>query len=457
MRTVLIIDKETEMHESFRVIFGNNYRVLTAVGGDVAMEILQHESIDVVMLDMATTGLDVLKDIRNAYTNVNTIIITTIKNINEAIEAIKMGADDYIIKPLVVEDIQPTVDRLFSSKEMRREMVNIRSESELELNIEFNNIIGQCPAMQDVFSIIIRAARGNLPILITGESGTGKELVAMAIHAKSQRNTHPFIVVSCPNLSDTLLESELFGHEKGSFTNATDKKIGRFEQAHSGTIFLDEISEMGLPNQAKLLRVLQEYEFLRVGGIKTVNVDVRIIAATNVNLKTAIAKGTFRPDLFYRIHVVPIHLPPLRNRREDLPQLVNYFILKYQKECHSKVKKIHPDAMESLGKYHWPGNIRELKNVLERILTLYGDQKTMLYEHIPEEIRKSDNHVTPLQSLNVVKLLETASLDETVSSIEKEIIENALQKAGGVCAKAAQFLKTTKRRLRYKINKLGIQ
>ncbi len=457
MRTVLIIDKETEMHESFRVIFGASYRVLAAVSGDVAMEILQHESIDVVMLDMATTGLAVLKDIRNAYTNVNTIIITTIKNINDAFEAIKMGADDYIIKPLVVEDIQPTVDRLFSSKEMRREMVNIRSESEMELNIEFNNIIGQCPAMQDVFSTIIRAARGNLPILITGESGTGKELVARAIHAKSQRNTHPFIVVSCPNLSDTLLESELFGHEKGSFTNATDKKIGRFEQAHSGTIFLDEISEMGLPNQAKLLRVLQEYEFLRVGGVKTVNVDVRIIAATNINLKTAIVKGTFRADLFYRIHVVPIHLPPLRNRREDLPHLVNYFILKYQKECHSTMIKIHPDAMESLGKYHWPGNIRELKNVIERILTLYGDQKTMLYEHLPEEIRRYNNHVTPLQSLNVMKLLETSSMDETVSSIEKEIIENALQKAGGVYAKAAQFLKTTKRRLKYKIDKLGIQ
>ncbi|MEK7296921.1 MAG: sigma 54-interacting transcriptional regulator, partial [Planctomycetota bacterium] len=256
MRTVLIIDKETEMHESFRVIFSNSYRVLTSVGGEVAMEILQHESVDVVMLDMATTGLEVLEDIKNAYTNVKTIIITSIKNINEAFEAIKMGADDYIIKPLVVEDIQPTVDRLFSSKEMRREMVNIRSESDLELNIEFHNIIGQCPAMQDVFSIIIMAARGNLPILITGESGTGKELVARAIHAKSQRNTQPFIVVSCPNLSDTLLESELFGHEKGSFTNATDKKIGRFEQAHSGTIFLDEISEMGIPNQAKLLRVL---------------------------------------------------------------------------------------------------------------------------------------------------------------------------------------------------------
>ena len=457
MRTILIIDKETEIHESFRVIFGNSYRVLTAVGGKVAMEILQHESIDVVMLDMATTGLDVLEDIKNAYTHVKTIIITSIKNINEAFEAIRMGADDYIIKPLVIDDIQPTVDRLFSSKDLRREMVSVCSESELELNIEFNNIVGQCPAMQDVFSIIIRAARGNLPILITGESGTGKELVARAIHAKSQRNTHPFIVVSCPNLSDTLLESELFGHEKGSFTNATDKKLGRFEQAHRGTLFLDEVSEMGLPNQAKLLRVLQEYEFLRVGGVKTVNVDVRIIAATNINLKTAIAKGTFRADLFYRIHVVPIPLPPLRNRREDLPHLVNYFILKCRNECHSRMTKIHPNALESLGKYHWPGNIRELKNVIERILTLYGDQKTMLYEHLPEDIRKSNNHVSPLQSFDITKLLETSSLDETVSSLEKEIIENALQKAGGVCSKAAQFLKTTKRRLKYKINKLGIR
>lgn len=455
MRTVLIVDKEADIHESFRVIFGNSYRVLTAVSGEVAIEILQHESVDVVMLDLATTGLDVLKDIKNAYSDVNTIMITTIKNINEAFDAIRMGADDYIIKPLVVEEIQPTVDRLFSSKERYREMVNLRSE--LELNIEFNNIIGQCPAMQRVFSIIIRAARGNLPILITGESGTGKELVARAIHGKSQRNAHPFVVVSCPNLSDTLLESELFGHEKGSFTNATDKKIGRFEQAHGGTLFLDEISEMGLSNQAKLLRVLQEYEFLRVGGVKTVNVDVRIIAATNVNLKTAVAKGTFRADLFYRIHVVPIHLPPLRERREDLPHLVNYFILKCQKECHSKMTKIYPDAMESLGKYHWPGNIRELKNVIERILTLHGDQKAILYGHLPEEIRKSNNHVASLQSPDVMKLLESSSLDETVSSIEKEIIEKALQKAGGVQVKAAQFLKTTKRRLKYKINKLGIR
>ncbi len=455
MRTVLIVDEDTGMHESFRVIFCNTYRVLTAVSGEVAIEILQHESVDVVMLDLATTGLDVLKEIERASYGGDIIMITTIKTINEAFEAIRLGAADYIIKPLVVEEIKPTVDRLFRAKERSREMANLRSE--LELNIEFNNIIGQCPAMQHVFSLIIRAARGNLPILITGESGTGKELVAGAIHGKSRRNARPFVVVSCPNLSDTLLESELFGHEKGSFTNATDKKIGRFEQAHGGTLFLDEISEMGISNQAKLLRVLQEYEFLRVGGVKTVNVDVRIVAATNVNLKTAIAKGTFRADLFYRINVVPIHIPPLRERREDLPHLVNYFILKCQKECHSKIKKIHPDAMELLEKYHWPGNIRELKNVIERILTLYGDQKTILCEHLPEEIRKSNNHVASLQSLDIMKLLESSSLDETVSSIEKEIIENALQKAGGVRTKAAKFLKTTQRRLRYKIHKLGIR
>jgi len=457
MRTILIVDKEADIHESFRVIFGSNYRVLTAVSGELALEILQHESIDVVLLDLATTGLDLLKDIKNIYSNVNTIMITTIKNINEAFEAIKMGADDYIIKPLVVEEIQPTVDRLFSSKEMHREMVNLRSESELELNIEFNNIIGQCPAMQHVFSSIIRAARGNLPILITGESGTGKELVARAIHEKSQRNAHPFVAVSCPNLSDTLLESELFGHEKGAFTNATDKKIGRFEQAHGGTIFLDEISEMGLPNQARLLRVLQEYEFLRVGGVKAVNVDVRIIAATNVNLKAVIAKGTFRADLFYRIHVVPIHLPPLRQRREDMPHLVNYFMQRYQRDCRSKISQIHTTAMELLEKYHWPGNIRELKNVIERILTMYDNPKTILPEHLPEEMKKSNIAVDSLQSLNVMKLLESSSLDETVSSIEKEIIERTLRRTGGVQIKAAQFLKTTGRRLRYKIGKLGIQ
>ncbi|GAB62167.1 two-component response regulator [Candidatus Jettenia caeni] len=457
MKTILVVDDEIGILESFRMILKDTYRVLTANDGLKALEILRNESVNLVILDIimpGMAGLDVLKEINKTYHDIDTIIVTAIKTVKTAIDSMKLGASDYIVKPFDVEEIKLIIDKILHSRELSQEVAYLRSE--INKDFEFNNIIGQCPTMRQIVDTVMRVAKGNSPALIRGESGTGKELIARAIHVQSSRNAKPFIAVSCPNLHDNLLESELFGHEKGAFTNATDKKTGRFELANGGTIFLDEISEMSLANQAKLLRVSQEYEFVRVGGTKTISIDVRLIAATNVDLKTAIAKGTFREDLFYRINVVPIDLPPLRERKEDIPLLINHYFQKYKKEFHSKAKRIHPSAMKLLENYLWPGNIRELKNVIERVLTLYGDSDAILGEHLPLEIRKEFDYTTSHNITNPVELSGIESLDEIVSRIEKEIIEKALQKANGRQTRAAQFLKTTRRILKYKMSKLGI-
>ncbi|MEK7749765.1 MAG: sigma-54 dependent transcriptional regulator, partial [Planctomycetota bacterium] len=373
MRTILVVDDELSILESFRMILKENYRVLTAIDGLKALEILRNECVDLVILDImlpGMSGLEVLTEIRKIDNDVEVIMVTAVKAVKTAIEAMKLGASDYIIKPFDVEEIKFVVDKTLRSGELAHEVAYLRSE--LNKNFEFNNIVGQSPAMRQIFDTIIRVAKGDSPVLITGESGTGKELIVRAIHLQSPRKNKPFVAVSCPNLPDNLLESELFGHEKGAFTNATDKKIGRFELANGGTIFLDEISEMSLSNQSKLLRVLQEYEFVRVGGTKTISIDVRLIASTNIDLKTAISKGTFREDLFYRINVVPLDVPALRNRKEDIPFLINHYFQKFKVELRSKTRKIQPSVMELFENYDWPGNIRELKNVIERILTLYG-------------------------------------------------------------------------------------
>jgi len=457
MRTILVVDDELSILESFRMILKENYRVLTALDGLKALEILRNECVNLVILDImlpGMSGLVVLSEIRKIDNDVEVIMVTAVKAVKTAIEAMKLGAADYIIKPFDVEEIKFVIDKTIRSGELAHEVAYLRSE--VNKNFEFNNIVGQSPAMRQIFDTIIKVARGDSPVLITGESGTGKELIARAIHLQSPRKNKPFVAVSCPNLPDNLLESELFGHEKGAFTNATDKKIGRFELANGGTIFLDEISEMSLSNQSKLLRVLQEYEFLRVGGTKTISIDVRLIVSTNVDLKTAISKGTFREDLFYRINVVPLDVPALRNRKEDIPFLINHYFQKFKEDLRSKTRKIQPSVMELFENYDWPGNIRELKNVIERILTLYGDSDAILEEHLPMEIKSGNNHRTSYNSNSLIELLDAESLDEIVSRIEKELIEKALQKANGVQTRAAQILKTTRRILRYKMEKLGI-
>lgn len=457
MKTILVVDDELSVLESFRMILKENYRILTATDGAKALETLRNECVNVVILDImlpGMSGLEVLHKIKKAYKGVEVIMVTAVKALKTAIEAMKLGASDYIIKPFDVEEIKLVIDKALRSGELLHEVKYLRDE--LNKNYEFNNIIGQSRPMRQVFDTIIRVAKGDSPVLITGESGTGKELIARAIHLQSSRRNKPFVAVSCPNLPDNLLESELFGHEKGSFTSASDKKIGRFELANNGTVFLDEISEMSLSNQAKLLRVLQEYEFVRVGGTKTISIDVRLIASTNIDLKTAITKGTFREDLFYRINVVPLNVPALRDRREDIPFLVRHYFQKYKEEIYSKTKKIQPTAMKLFENYHWPGNIRELKNVIERVLTLHGDSDTIIDEHLPVEIRGGSICTASNHNGDLMELLGVKSLDEIVTHTERELIEKALQRANGIQTRAAQILQTTRRILRYKMDKLGL-
>ena len=457
MKTVLVVDDETGILESFRMMLKDNYRVLTAVDGQRALEILHHEHVHLTILDIAMPGipgLDVLKEITRLYHDVDVIVVTAITTVNTAIEAMKSGASDYVMKPFDVGDIKLIIDKTISTRELSREVAFLRTEVNKEF--EQTNIVGQSPAIQEVFNALSKVARVNSPVLITGESGTGKELFARAIHLQSSRRTKPFVTVSCPNLPDTLLDSELFGHERGAFTNATERKIGHFELASGGTIFLDEISEMSLSNQSKLLRVLQEYEIVRVGGTKTISVDVRIIAATNVDLKSAITRGAFREDLFYRLNVIPVRLPALRERKEDVSVLIHYYFQKYKKELHARVNAIHPSAQKLLEDYHWPGNIRELKNVIERMITLYGDNDALLYNHVPDDIKRENDSYTSRQSGALIELLEVEPLDEILSHVEREFIEKALYKTNGVQTRAAQILKTTRRILKYKMNKLGI-
>ncbi len=457
MKTILVVDDEPGILESFRMILKDDYNVLTVTDGAKALEILRNETVNLVILDImlpGMSGLEVLGEIRKIENDVEVIMVTAIKALKTAIDAMKLGASDYIIKPFDVEEIKFVIDKTLRSGEIAHEVAYLRSE--LNKDFEFNNIVGQSPPMRRIFDTIVKVAKGDSPVLITGESGTGKELIARAIHLQSPRRNKPFVAVSCPNLPDNLLESELFGYEKGAFTNATDRKTGRFELANGGTVFLDEISEMSMSNQAKLLRVLQEYEFVRVGGTKTISIDVRLIASTNVDLKTAIAKGTFREDLFYRINVVPLNVPALRNRREDIPILVNHYFQKFKLELHPKTRRIQPATMRLFEDYDWPGNIRELKNVVERILTLHGDDDAILDEHLPAEIKNGRAVPVAHHSGNLAELVDAASFDEIVSRIEKDLIEKALKRADGIQTRAAQILKTTRRILRYKMDKLGL-
>jgi transcriptional regulator with GAF, ATPase, and Fis domain len=307
--------------------------------------------------------------------------------------------------------------------------------------------------MEEILDIIARVSRVDSTVLLRGESGTGKELVARAIHFYSARRENPFLVVSCPNLAGDLLEAELFGHEKGSFTGAYERRLGKFEIAEGGTIFLDEISEINLPLQAKLLRILQEKEFSRLGSHSVIKTDVRIIAATNKDLESMIRESRFREDLYYRINVVPIHLPPLRERYEDIPQLAEHFFNVFRKECHAKMECISKEAMDALLRYHWPGNVRELKNIMERTVALYGNEGALTHKHLPVEI-------TGVSSLNLqqVKSDKTGliSLEDEVARVEKRLIEQAIQQSGGVKSKAAKLLGTTRRIFNYKMQKYGI-
>jgi len=372
-KSILIVDDEPNIRRVLEAVFSkDHYRVFTAENGRKALDVISSEpNLDVLLCDLIMpdmNGVEVLRAAKETNPALSVVMITAHGTIKTAVEAMKFGAFDYVTKPFDMDEIKLVVKNALERSQLLVENASLKQE--LKSRFRFDEIVGSSGKMQEVYRIIERVANSNATVLIRGESGTGKELVAKAIHYNSGRSEKPFIAVSCAALPETLLESELFGYEKGAFTGAAGQKRGRFELAHQGTLFLDEIAELSPAMQVKLLRVLQERQFERVGGTKTVSVDVRLVAATNRDLEEAVAKSEFRPDLYYRLQVIQVFIPALRERKEDIPVLVEHFIQKCNTANGRDIKFVSPEAMELLMKYPWPGNIRELENAIERGVVL---------------------------------------------------------------------------------------
>lgn len=391
---LLIVEDLAGHRRPLEAHFSKYYNVLTAEHGHAAMEIASQQPIHLLVVDLVLpggmSGLDVLRQIREIHPNVVAIVITAHPTIRTAVQAMKDGAFDYITKPLDLENLAVLLEKAAEVYRLKEE--NLRLHQQLRTVSDYQNIVGRSSSMQEVYRLIQRVSPSRATVLLYGESGTGKELVAKAIHYSSDRAEGPFIAVSCAALPDTLLESELFGHEKNAFTGATTQRIGRFELAHGGTLFLDEIAEISPATQVKLLRVLQERQFERLGGTKTIEVDVRVIAATNKNLEQMVEDGKFREDLYYRLQVIQIYLPPLRERKDDIPLLVEHFIQKYNTPNKKQIKAVTPEAMQMLMAYHWSGNVRELENAIERAVVLADpDAEWITPDLLPKSVTSSAN------------------------------------------------------------------
>lgn len=446
-KKILVVDDEPSVQQALQdILEDNGYHVELASNGKEGLEKINSQKPDVVLLDLRMPdmdGIEVLNRINDTGIRIPVILITAYGNTADTIKAMKLGAFDYITKPLKLDNLLSTVEKAALTTGMLQET---GEEATGNNKIESDLMIGMSPVMQEVYKTIGRVADSNATVLIRGESGTGKELVAMAIHYNSNRKDYPFIKINCASIPENLLESELFGYEKGAFTGATARKPGKFELAHKGTVLLDEIAEMAPSIQAKLLRVLQEKEFERVGGTEPVKVDVRIIAATNQNLEEAIEEGRFREDLFYRLNVVEIMVPPLRERKEDIPQLVEHICRQCSQKYDKPVVGLAPEAINVLKRYDWPGNIRELKNVCERaILMASGPYITV--DDLPANL---------YGRRGTFKLRPGASLKEIVSEVEREVILQVLEEHGWNRSAAAQALKMNRSSFYAKLKELGI-
>ena len=451
MNKILIVDDEQGMRELLSMMLRREgYDVVTAANGEAALASIQAEIFDLIITDIKMPKLDgisLLRSVKELSPDTIVIVITAFGTAETAVDAMKLGAYDYITKPFKNEEIKLIVQKALEKQVLRKENILLRRE--IESRAGFENFIGKSEVMQRVFTTIRQVADTRSTVLITGESGTGKELVARAIHACGSRKNTPFVTVNCSALPETLLESELFGYMKGAFTGAAANKQGLFEVAHGGSIFLDEISATTPALQTKLLRVLQEREFKRVGGTSDIKVDVRVIAASNRDLVQLIANGSFREDLYYRLNVIPISLPPLRERREDISLLIGHFMKKIAQE--REPKRISPEAMNRLVSYRWPGNVRELENTIERLAVLApGD--TILLEHIPETIAE----LSPCPELIPTDIPESGiDLECLLRTAEKTLLNRALEKTGGVKTEAAKILGLSFRSFRHRLQKYG--
>ncbi|HEY2739168.1 MAG TPA: sigma-54 dependent transcriptional regulator [Thermoanaerobaculia bacterium] len=451
---LLIVDDEGSILDFLSLLFQQEgYEVDTARTVEEARHALGHATFDLVLCDVMMpdgNGIDLLREIKSGEADPAVIMMTAYTSTKAAIEAMKLGAADYISKPFDVEELKIVAQKALERAELADENIYLRRE--LAQKYTFNNIIGKSARMQAIFSLIERVARTSSTVLVHGESGTGKELIARAIHFASPRAARRFLSINCGALPENLLESELFGHERGAFTGAVRDKKGLFQEADRGTLFLDEIGEMTPTMQVKLLRALQEKVVRKVGGNEEEAVDVRIIAATNQDLEARIASGDFREDLFYRINVLPIHLPPLRQRREDIPLLVDFFLQKYCKQMEMAPKPISVEAMQMLESYDWPGNVRELENLIERALAL-SHAETITTRDLPVHLlthRKmsSDLIELPEEGLDLEKYLE---------GIRIQLMQQALNRTGGVQTQAAEVLGMSFRSFRYYAKKGGLK
>jgi len=452
-KRVVVVDDEPGVRESLRMVLKEDYDVVPVASAKDALEALAAAVADVVLLDIVMPGMDglqLLEEIRSRHAGVPVVMLTATKTVKTAVVAMKLGALDYITKPFDVEELRVILEKATKNADLVREVEELRTE--VGKRYQIDNIIGRSPQMQQVFKTVLTVAPLKTTVLITGESGTGKELIAKAIHYGSPRAAKPLITLNCAAIPENLLESELFGHERGSFTDAHSKKLGQFELAHEGSLFLDEIGEMGPGTQAKLLRVLEHAEFLRVGGTKPIAVNVRIIAATNRDLGQAIKDGSFRPDLFYRLNVVSVHLPSLRERRDDLALLIRHFTHLKSQDMGIQEKTFKAEAADALLRYPWPGNVRELENLIERLLVL-SDGPTIALEDLPEPFRRSEANPT---SMKEEVLTGRRTLGDAVDDFEREIIGEALVNTGYNQTRAAEVLGTTRRILKYRMDKLGI-
>jgi DNA-binding NtrC family response regulator len=452
---ILVVDDEENIREYFSdVLQHEGYEVETAKNGEEAINMIDQEFYDIALIDLnmpKVDGMTVLKYLVEHSMDSIGIILTGYATIKNAVEAMKCGAFDYLAKPVKMEEVLMVINRALEFRDLKRE--NIALKKQLKKKYKFENFIGDSLQMNKIFRVIEKVADTDSTVLILGESGTGKELVARAIHYHSMRRDKPLIPVNCGAIPEDLLESELFGHEKGAFTNAIRTRIGRFEMSNGGTIFLDEIAEMSPHLQVKLLRVLQEQEFERLGGTKTIKCDIRVIAATNKNLDKLVLDGSFREDLYYRLKVIPIEIPPLRERRSDIPLLIHHFLKATSKARKIETKGLSKDVMKALIRYDWPGNVRELENIIERMVILSeGNQITM--QDLPDKIFQEHSAEKVSQTLIPE---DGFSLNNAINEYERQLIIRALEKADWVKNRAAKLLNMNRTTLVEKIKKQGIE
>ena len=459
MNTILVVDDEPNyLVVLSELLKDESFEVITAQKGEDGFKVVQDTDLDLVITDMRMPGMDgleLLKAVKSYNKDLPVIMITAFGEVEKAVVAMKAGAYNYLVKPFNNEELLLNIRKAIEHYSLLRE--NLRLRDEARVRYGFASIVGKNEKMQEIYHLIEKVAPTSASVLITGESGTGKELVARAIHINSPRENAPFVSVNCAALPETLLESELFGHERGAFTGATAMRKGRFELADTGTLFLDEIGDIPLPLQAKLLRVLQERSFERVGGSRPIRVDVRIVTATNKELKDEVDKGHFREDLYYRLNVLHIHLPPLRERSDDIPMLTNHFINKFAEMLNKPNLRISGDALRYLVNLAWDGNVRELENTIERAAILCSND-VIRAEDVHPDVTRSKKEENWSPDFDFEQFIPAnLPLPEVLSGVEEQMVKRALKEANFVQARAAESLGITKSLLQYKIKKFNLQ